>query len=61
MICKGMSNNLDLNSIISHRKIGGGRRRAQRVASCRTVRVTKVGGGESLVGGQTMNRRRVGG
>jgi len=25
------------------------------------VRITKVGGGEPLVGGQTMNRRRVGG
>lgn len=54
-----MSNDLNLNSILFHRKIGGSRKRAQRVAPCRTARVTKVGGGEPLVGGQTMNRRRV--
>lgn len=60
MISKGSKSKL--YSILSVRKIGGNR--GEGTTSCptrRVVRVTKVGGGEPFVGGQTMNRRRVGG
>jgi len=53
MVSKGMSN--DPNHVpfyLSGQNQGEGRR-----ATSRTACVTKVGGGEPLVGGQTMNRR----
>lgn len=46
-----------LCSVLSLRSKSGGREES----TSRTACVTKVGGGEPLVGGQTMNRRRVGG
>lgn len=59
-----MSNDLDLNYILFYLsvKLRGRRGRAHTHAHNELPHVVSgVGGGEPLVGGQTMNRRRVGG